>query len=509
MSTRAAKARVAGLGSRKGMTMERARLALERPDLLRERAFIDGAWVAGPACLQVHNPATGGVLGNVPGLGTEETIRAVKAAHRAFDAWRARAARDRSVILRRWYELIIEHADDLARLMTAEQGKPMAESRGEISYAASFVEWFSEEARRAYGDVIPGPEADKRLTVIKQPVGVVAAITPWNFPAAMVTRKVAPALAVGCTVVLKPSELTPFSALALALLAEEAGLPAGAFNVVTGDPRPIGEVMTSDARVRKLSFTGSTQVGKVLAARCMATVKRVSLELGGNAPFIVFDDADLDAAVEGAMQSKFRNTGQACVCTNRFLVQSRVYGEFARRLTQRVGAMVVGDGLAGVTHQGPLINSAAVEKVERHIADALGKGATLLTGGMRRQGNFHEPTVLTDVSPGMLLVNEETFGPVAGLMRFDTEQEAIRLANDTEAGLAAYVFTRDVSRSWRVCEALQVGMIGLNSGMVSTAVAPFGGVKESGLGREGSAYGIQEYLDIKLICTALQPQASE
>nr|WP_217705487.1 NAD-dependent succinate-semialdehyde dehydrogenase [Peristeroidobacter soli] len=489
--------------------MERARLALKRPELLRELAFIDGRWVAGPASLEVRNPATGGMLGKVPRLGMEETSQAVDAAHRAFVRWRGSTARNRSIVLRRWYELIVEHAEDLARLMTAEQGKPLSESRAEIAYAASFVEWFSEEARRAYGDVIPGHEADKRLTVIKQPVGVVAAITPWNFPAAMITRKVAPAIAAGCSVVLKPSELTPFSALALALLAEEAGVPAGVLNVVTGDPQPIGAAVIADSRVRKLSFTGSTGVGKMLAARCMSTVKRVSLELGGNAPFIVFDDADLDAAVEGALQSKFRNTGQTCVCTNRFLVQSRVYDEFARRLAQRAAAMVVGDGLEGVTDQGPLINGAAVEKVERHVADALGKGAVLLTGGTRRHGNFHEPTVLTEVSPEMLLASEETFGPVAGLMRFATEQEAIRLANDTDAGLAAYVFTRDVSRSWRVCEALQVGMVGLNSGAVSTAVAPFGGVKESGLGREGSAYGLQEYLDIKLICTALQPQTND
>lgn len=491
-----------------GTTVERTRLALARSDLLREEAFIDGKWVTGPACVDVHNPATGRVLGTVPRLGAQEATRAVEAAQRALPHWRARSARDRSVILRRWYELIIKHAEDLARLMTAEQGKPLAESRGEIAYAASFVEWFSEEARRAYGDIIPGHESDKRLLVLKQPVGVVAAITPWNFPAAMITRKVAPAIAVGCTVVLKPSELTPFSALALALLGNEAGLPAGVFNVVTGDPQAIGEVMTSDSRVRKLSFTGSTNVGKMLAARCMNTVKRVSLELGGNAPFIVFNDADLDGAVEGAMQSKFRNTGQACVCTNRFLVQSDVYEEFAQRLAKRVAAMVVGDGLEGVTHQGPLINGAAVEKVQRHVTDALAKGATVRAGGARRHGNFHEPTVLTEVLPEMLLFNEETFGPVAGLMRFETEEDAIRIANDTNAGLAAYLFTRDVSRSWRVCEALQVGMVGLNSGMISTAVAPFGGVKESGLGREGSAYGIQEYLDIKLLCTGLQQLAA-
>jgi succinate-semialdehyde dehydrogenase/glutarate-semialdehyde dehydrogenase len=487
--------------------IERSRLALARSDLLREAAFIDGEWVAGSDWVDVHNPASGAVLGKVPRLGAQETTRAVEAAQRSFDLWRATSARERSLILRRWYELIIKHGEDLARLMTAEQGKPLTESRGEIGYAASFVEWFSEEARRAYGDVIPGHEFDKRLIVLKQPVGVVAAITPWNFPAAMITRKVAPAFAVGCSVVLKPSELTPFSALALALLGKEAGLPAGVFNVVTGDPQSIGDVMTSDPRVRKFSFTGSTRVGKMLAARCMSTVKRVSLELGGNAPFIVFDDADLDVAVEGAMQSKFRNTGQACVCANRLLVQGGVYDEFSRRLARRVAALVVGDGLDGVTHQGPLINGAAVEKVQRHVSDAVAKGAKVLTGGARTSGNFHEPTVLTDVSPQMLLCNEETFGPIAGLMRFEKEDDAIRIANDTTAGLAAYVFTRDLSRSWRVCEALQFGMVGLNSGMISTAVAPFGGMKESGLGREGSIYGIHEYLDIKLLCAAVEPLA--
>ena len=486
------------------MTAERARLALARADLLREQAFIDGQWCDGPEVIDVHNPASGALLGTVPQLREEATTRAIAAAQGAFDGWRSRSARERATILRRWYELIVDNAEDLARLMTAEQGKPLNEARGEIAYAASFVEWFSEEARRAYGDVIPGHEQDKRLIVLKQPVGVVAAITPWNFPAAMITRKIAPALAVGCTAVLKPSELTPFSALALALLGHEAGLPPGVFNVVTGDARAIGSVMTSDRRVRKLSFTGSTAVGKMLAARCMGTVKRVSLELGGNAPFIVFDDADLDVAVDAAVVAKFRNTGQTCVCANRFLVQSGVYEEFSARLAKRVGAMVVGDGLDGPTHQGPLINGAAVEKVARHVADALAGGAKLATGGSRRQGNFHDPTVLTDVSAQMLLFREETFGPVAGLMRFDTEAEAISIANRTDSGLAAYVFTRDVSRSWRIGEALEAGMVGLNTGVVSTAVAPFGGVKESGLGREGSLYGIEEYLDIKLFCMGVQ-----
>jgi succinate-semialdehyde dehydrogenase / glutarate-semialdehyde dehydrogenase len=490
------------------MSEERQRLALARSELFREAAFIDGEWIDGMAALDVHNPATGGVLGQVPKLGAVDTIRAVDAAEKAFATWRRTSASERSIVLRRWYELILHHTEDLARLMTAEQGKPLAESRGEITYAASFVEWFAEEARRTYGEIIPGHQSDKRLLVLKQPVGVVAAITPWNFPAAMVTRKVAPAIAAGCSVVLKPSELTPFSALALALLAREAGVPHGVFNVVTGDPAAIGEVLTSDPRVRKVSFTGSTRVGKRLAARCMDTVKRISLELGGNAPFIVFDDADIDAAIEGALASKFRNTGQTCVCANRLLVQSGIYEEFAQRLAKRVQAMVIGDGLQGVTHQGPLINEAAMQKVQRHIADALAKGATLLAGGRRKHGTFHEPTVLTDVSSEMVLFSEETFGPVAGLMRFETEHEAIRIANDTETGLAAYLFTRDVSRSWRICEALQVGMVGLNTGMISTAVAPFGGVKESGLGREGSAYGIEEYLDIKLLCTEVRALAA-
>jgi succinate-semialdehyde dehydrogenase/glutarate-semialdehyde dehydrogenase len=395
------------------------------------------------------------------------------------------------------------HADDLARLLTAEQGKPLAEARGEIAYAASFIEWFAEEARRVYGETIPAPVANRRITVQRQPVGVVAAITPWNFPAAMLTRKLAPALAVGCTVVLKPSELTPFSALALAVLGEEAGLPPGTLSVVTGDPAPIGEVLTGDPRIRKFTFTGSTAVGKRLAARCMDTVKRVSLELGGNAPFIVFDDANLDAAVEGAMLSKFRNTGQTCVCANRILVQDGIYEDFSRRLVGRVGALVAGDGLEGVTHLGPLINEAAMRKVRVHIEDAVARGASLLCGGhpIDRAGHFHEPTVIADVTPAARLFSEETFGPVAGLVRFRDEAQAIALANDTTAGLAAYVYTNDLSRATRVSEALEYGMVGLNTGLVSTAVAPFGGVKESGLGREGARQGLDDYLDIKMICT--------
>jgi succinate-semialdehyde dehydrogenase/glutarate-semialdehyde dehydrogenase len=486
-------------------SVERDRLALKRPDLLREAAWIDGAWVTGPATIAVTNPATGRVLGHVPSLGETEALDAVAAAQAAFPAWAARPAKERSAILRRWFELIMAHRDDLARLMTAEQGKPLAEAQGEVAYAAGFIEWFGEEAKRAYGEVIPGHQADKRIVVLKQPVGVVAAVTPWNFPAAMITRKVGPALAAGCTVVLKPSELTPFSALALALLGEEAGLPAGVFNIVTGPPAPIGTVMTTDPRVAKFTFTGSTAVGKMLAAACMGTVKRVSLELGGNAPFIVFDDADLDAAVEGAIASKFRNTGQTCVCANRLLVQAGVYDAFAARLTARVNGLKVGDGLEGPTDQGPLINDAAVTKVESHIADALAGGARVLTGGGRRggTGTWFEPTVLADVPARALLNREETFGPLAGLVRFTTEAEALALANDTRAGLASYVYTRDLNRAWRVGEGLQYGMVGLNTGLISTEVAPFGGVKESGLGREGSHFGLDEYLELKMMCIGL------
>jgi succinate-semialdehyde dehydrogenase / glutarate-semialdehyde dehydrogenase len=483
--------------------LERERLALRRPELLREAAYIDGEWVTGSHSIDVTNPANGRALGTVPALGASETSRAVAAAHRAFATWRARGAGDRAAILKRWHALIIEHAEDLARLMTAEQGKPLTEARGEVTYAASFIEWFAEEARRIYGDVIPGHLPDKRLVVLKQPVGVVGAITPWNFPAAMITRKVGPALAVGCTVVLKPSELTPFSALALAFLAHEAGVPPGVFNVVTGEPKAIGDVLTTDPRVRKFTFTGSTRVGKMLAARCMDSVKRVSLELGGNAPFIVFDDADLDAAVEGAVASKFRNTGQTCVCANRLLVQAGVFDEFAKRLTKRVTWFVVGDGLEGVTHQGPLINEAAIEKVERHVQDAVRLGAQVLTGGRRKGHAFYEPTVLANATSNMQLFNEETFGPVAGLVRFETEAEAIAFANNTDAGLAAYLYTRDVSRSWRVTEALDYGMVGHNTGLISTPVAPFGGMKESGIGREGSHYGVNDYLDMKFVCTEI------
>jgi succinate-semialdehyde dehydrogenase/glutarate-semialdehyde dehydrogenase len=485
---------------------ERIRLALKRPELLREAAYIDGAWVTGAEEIAVLNPATGRPLGVVPNLGRAEAERATAAAAAALPAWRAKAGKERAAILRRWSDLMLAHKSDLARLMTAEQGKPLAEAEGEVAYAASFFEWFGEEAKRAYGGIIPGYQADKRLLVLRQAVGVVGAVTPWNFPAAMITRKVGPALAAGCTVVLKPSELTPYSALALAVLGEEAGVPAGVFNIVTGAPAPIGEVLTGDPRIAKFTFTGSTPVGKRLAANCMGTVKRVSLELGGNAPFLIFDDADLDAAVDGAMASKFRNTGQTCVCANRFLVQAGVYDAFAERLAVRVKALVVGDGLAGPTGQGPLINAAAVEKIERHVADARSAGAKLLTGGeaLTADGpNFYQPTVLTGVTPDALLNREETFGPLAGLIRFETEAEALAIANNTRAGLASYLYTRDLDRSWRVAEGLEYGMVGLNSGLVSTEVAPFGGVKESGLGREGSAEGLNEYLESKLIHAAI------
>jgi succinate-semialdehyde dehydrogenase/glutarate-semialdehyde dehydrogenase len=404
--------------------------------------------------------------------------------------------------MRRWFDLMLANVEDLAIIMTAEQGKPLAESRGEIAYAASFIEWFAEEAKRIYGDIIPGHQADKRIMVLRQPIGVVAAITPWNFPAAMITRKAAPAIAAGCPIVVKPALQTPFSALAMAELGARAGLPAGVFNVVTGEAAAIGGEFTGNDKVRKLSFTGSTPVGKLLMAQCAATVKKVALELGGNAPFLVLDDADLDAAVTGAIQSKYRNTGQTCVCANRFIVQSKVYDAFAAKLTEAVSKLRVGDGLKGETDQGPLIDAKALAKVESHIADAKARGAKVVTGGKRHAlgGTFYEPTVLTDVSREMILAREETFGPVAPLFRVDTDEEAVKLANDTEFGLAAYVYTRDLARSWRVTEALEYGIVGLNTGLISTEVAPFGGVKESGIGREGSKYGILEFTELKYIC---------
>ncbi|GAC1299684.1 MAG: NADP-dependent succinate-semialdehyde dehydrogenase [Steroidobacteraceae bacterium] len=477
---------------------------LKDPLLLRELCFIDGGWSPADAggTLAVNNPATAGELGLIPNMGAAETRRAIAAASAALPAWSARTAKDRATLLRRWFELMLAHQEDLAVLMTAEQGKPLAESKGEILYAASFIEWFAEEAKRLYGDVIPAHQADKRILVLRQPIGVVAAITPWNFPAAMITRKAAPALAAGCTMVCKPATQTPYSALALAELSQRAGIPNGVFNVITGSAAAIGGEMTSNPAVRKLTFTGSTEIGKKLMAQCAATVKKISLELGGNAPFIVFEDADLDAAVQGAIASKYRNTGQTCVCANRLLVQAGVYDEFARKLTDAVGKLRVGDGLAGVTDQGPLIDAKAVAKIEEHISDAVAKGASIKLGGRRHAlgGTFFEPTILTQVTPAMLVAREETFGPVAPLFKFQTEAEAIALANDTEFGLAAYVYTRDLARSWRVSEAIEYGIVGLNTGIISTEVAPFGGVKESGIGREGSKYGILDYTEIKYVC---------
>ena len=477
---------------------------LKDPSLLRQQAFIDGAWCAADdgATVDIRNPANGSVVGVVPVMRAGETRRAIDAASRAMPEWAKRTAKDRATVLRRFAELMVANADDLAVIMTSEQGKPLAEARGEITYAASFLEWFAEEGKRVYGEIIPTFRADARLMVLRQPVGVAAAITPWNFPAAMITRKLGPALAAGCTFVCKPAPQTPFSALALAELGARAGLPAGVLNVVTGDAEAIGGGFTGDPRVRKLSFTGSTAVGKKLLAQCADTVKKVSLELGGNAPFIVFDDADLDAAVQGAMASKYRNTGQTCVCANRLFVQAGVYEEFAARLVKAVAGLRVGDGLAGPTDQGPLIDARALAKVEAHVADAVDQGARIASGGRRHAlgGNFYEPTVLLDVTPGMRVAREETFGPVAPLIRFTDEAEAVSMANDTAAGLAAYFYTRDLARSWRVQEALEYGLVGVNTGLISTEVAPFGGVKESGIGREGSRHGIDEYTELKYVC---------
>jgi succinate-semialdehyde dehydrogenase/glutarate-semialdehyde dehydrogenase len=479
---------------------------LKEPSLFRERCYIDGQWVAGSGgTIAVDNPATGDIIGAVPRLGAAETRVAIEAANRALPVWRARTAKERAVVLRRWYDLMLAHQDDLARLMTIEQGKPLAESKGEVGYAAGFLEWFGEEAKRVYGDTIPPHHADKRIVVIKQPVGVVACITPWNFPLAMITRKAGPAIAAGCTVVVKPASQTPFSALALAELGERAGLAPGVFNVVTGGASEIGGELTSNPIVRKLSFTGSTEIGKLLMAQCAGTVKKISLELGGNAPFIVFDDADLDAAVEGAMASKYRNTGQTCVCANRLYVQDSVYDAFAEKLARSVSRLRPANGLDPDATQGPLIDDKAVAKVEEHLADATSKGARVVLGGHRHAlgGRFFEPTVLTGVTPSMQIAREETVGPVAPLFRFGTEAEAIALANDTEFGLAAYFYARDVGRVWRVAEALESGIVGINTGLISTEVAPFGGVKESGLGREGSKYGIEEFLEVKYLCLAI------
>jgi len=473
--------------------------------LLKTAAYIDGSWCAADSgdTFAVTNPADGSPVAEVPDMGEAETRRAVEAANAAWPAWRAKTAKQRSGILRAWYELILANQEDLARLMTTEQGKPLAEARGEVAYGASFVEWFAEEAKRVYGDVIPAPFGDRRYVVVRQSIGVVAAITPWNFPIAMITRKCAPALAAGCPVVVKPAEATPLCALALAELAERAGFPKGVFNVVTSSSGArVGGEMTGNPLVRKLSFTGSTAVGKLLIAQCADTVKKVSLELGGNAPFIVFDDADLDAAVAGAMASKYRNAGQTCVCANRLLVQDSVYDAFAEKLAAAVAELHVGEGTEEGVNQGPLINEAAVCKVERHISDAVEQGARILFGGKRhaRGGTFFEPTILADVTPAMAVAREETFGPVAPLFRFQTEQQAIQMANDTPFGLAAYFYSRDIGRVWRVAEALEYGMVGINEGIISTEVAPFGGVKESGLGREGSKYGIDEFVEMKYLC---------
>jgi len=479
-------------------------LQLKDASLMRHAAYIDGAWCAADsgASFAVRNPANGGDLGSVPKMGTQETARAIAAAHAAFPLWRAQSPKARSAVLRRWYELILANLDDLAAIMTAEQGKPLAEALGEVGSTAAFFEWFAEEAKRIAGDTLASPWPDRRLLVTREPIGVCAAITPWNFPSSMIARKVAPALAAGCPVVLKPAGLTPYSALALAVLAERAGVPAGVFNVVTGDSGQIGAEMSGNRLVRKLSFTGSTEVGRLLMAQCASTIKKLSLELGGNAPFIVFDDADLDAAVAGALASKYRNSGQTCVCANRIYVQDGVYDAFAAKLATAVEALVVGDGFQSGVTQGPLIDDKAVQKVEQHIADALAKGAVVRTGGRRhRLGHgFFEPTVLTGVTSAMRVATEETFGPLAPLFRFATDEEALALANNTEFGLASYFYSRDIGRIWRVAEGLESGMVGVNTGMISTEVAPFGGVKQSGLGREGSKYGIDDYLVIKYIC---------
>ncbi|MES9856680.1 MAG: NADP-dependent succinate-semialdehyde dehydrogenase [Sedimenticola sp.] len=482
-------------------------MKLNNPSLFRQQAYINGCWVDASTVdtITIINPANGDILGSVPRMGVDETRQAIQAAERAWPAWRDKTAAERCTLLLRWRDLMMENQEDLAQLMTAEQGKPLAEARGEVVYGASFFEWFAEEGKRIYGETIPPHQADKRILVLKQPIGVCAAITPWNFPIAMITRKAAAALAAGCTMVIKPGKETPYSALALCELAEQAGIPSGVINVVTGTPQEIGAELTSNPVVRKLSFTGSTAVGKLLMRQCADTMKKLSLELGGNAPFIVFDDADLDAAVEGAIASKYRNSGQTCVCANRFLVQDSVYDAFAEKLAAAVTHLHVGEGTEEGVTQGPLINEAAVEKVERHIGDAVTKGAKVAVGGARhaKGGNFFQPTLLTDVSTDMLVSSEETFGPVAPLFRFSDEAEAIALANDSEFGLAAYFYSRDLGRAWRVSEALEYGIIGLNSGIISTAVAPFGGVKQSGIGREGSRHGIDEYLEMKYVCMGI------
>ena len=475
------------------------------PSLMKDACLVNGQWVQAVSgqVIEVTNPADGSVVGRVPSMAPEEIPAVIEASRLAQAEWADWAAKDRAVVLRRWFELMVEHTEDLGLIMTLEQGKPLAEAKGEIAYAASFVEWFAEEAKRVYGDTIPAPKTGQRITVLRQPIGVTAAITPWNFPAAMITRKAAPALAAGCSMIVRPADLTPLTALALGELAERAGIPAGVFQVVTGPASKIGKVITDSDVVRKLSFTGSTEVGRLLMAQCADTIKKVSLELGGNAPFIVFDDADLDAAVDGAMASKYRNAGQTCVCANRILVQRGVYEAFAEKLAAKVSALKVGNGTEPGTDIGPMIEPKALDKVEDHINDAVSKGATLVQGGKRLGGLFLEPAILTGVTPDMKVATEETFGPLAPLFAFDTEDEAVAMANDTIFGLAAYFYTRDHSRMVRVSEALEYGMVGHNTGLISNEVAPFGGVKQSGLGREGSKYGIEDYLELKYVCSAI------
>jgi succinate-semialdehyde dehydrogenase / glutarate-semialdehyde dehydrogenase len=479
-------------------------MQIKDKSLFRQKCYVDGKWIDADdhGVISVTNPANGSTLGTVPGFGAAETARAIDAAQAGSSAWASKTAKARAQILRRWFDLCMENQEDLATILTLEQGKPLSEARGEIAYGSSFIEWFSEEAKRVYGDVIPSTASDRRIVVIKQPIGVVAAITPWNFPNAMITRKAAAALAAGCTIVVKPAEDTPYSALALAELAERAGVPAGVLNIITGSPTAIGGELTSNPIVRKLSFTGSTEVGRILLEQCAGTIKKVSMELGGNAPFIVFADADIERAVAGAMTSKFRNGGQTCVCANRIFVEDKIYDAFAAKLREAVRGLVVGDGMASGVTIGPLIDQNAVDKVEEHLSDALDRGAKIYHGGKRHAlgGTFFEPTIVVDVPRGTKLMKEETFGPVAPLIRFSSEQEVIAMSNDTEFGLACYFYTRDLGRVWRVAEALEYGIVGINEGLISTEVAPFGGVKQSGIGREGSKYGIDDYVEIKYLC---------
>lgn len=481
-------------------------MKLSDSSLFRQQCYIDGAWCGADSgeTIDVRDPATGETLGTIPKMGTAETRRAIEAANKALPAWRAKTAKERAGILRKWFDLMIENQEDLAIMMTMEQGKPLAEARGEIVYAASFIEWFAEEGKRIYGETVPQHMSDRRIMVLKEPIGVVGAITPWNFPSAMITRKAGPALAAGCTFVCKPATETPYSAFALCELAERAGIPAGVLNILSGKSSEIGAEITANPIVRKITFTGSTEIGKKLMEQSSSTVKKVTMELGGNAPFMVFDDADLDAAVEGAMQSKFRNMGQTCVCANRIYVQSEVYDAFAEKFAAKVAEMKVGNGLEEGVNQGPLINQGGIDKVEEHIADATSKGARVITGGSRHElgGTYFQPTVLADVNPQMMVARDETFGPLAPLFRFDTEEEVIQQANDTEFGLASYFYSRDIGRIWRVSEGLEYGIVGVNTGIISTEVAPFGGVKESGVGREGSHMGIEEYVEAKYVCVA-------